>query len=164
MEFQDRYLVLSLFLVIGGFKWFWMISFHNNIQLMMEFLKSPFLVLHFSYFRWITFLMMLSVILLSMLMILISILSMSRHLICGNKLNELLNLNLIHRTLCTGVKSGWLTSVLKKLNWFCLTGLITLVLLMWKWTGLFLRKNHLLRFLDWPSLLNWIWTLTYLYC
>ena len=32
-----------------------------------------------------------------------------------------------------------------KLNWFCLTRLITLVLLMSKWMGLFLRKNHLLR-------------------
>ena len=26
---------------------------------------------------------------------------------------------------------------------------------MWKWMGLFLRKNHLLRYWDWPSLLNW---------
>ena len=30
-------------------------------------------------------------------------------------------------------------SMLEKLNWFRLTGLITLVLLMWKWMGLFLR-------------------------
>ena len=35
--------------------------------------------------------------------------------------------------------------MLEKCNWFCLTSLITLVLLMWKWMGLFLRKNHLLR-------------------
>ena len=34
--------------------------------------------------------------------------------------------------------------------------LITLFLLMWKWMGLFLRKNHLLRCWGWPSLLNWI--------
>ena len=39
-------------------------------------------------------LMMLSVILLSMLMILLSILSVIRHLICGHNLNWLLNLNL----------------------------------------------------------------------
>ena len=31
---------------------------------------------------------------------------------------------------------------------------------MWKWMGLFLRKNHLLRCFGWPSLLNWIGTLT----
>ena len=38
--------------------------------------------------------------------------------------------------------------------------LITLFLLMWKWMGLFLRKNHLLRCWGWPSLLNWIGALT----
>ena len=42
---------------------------------MQEFLKAPFLVLHFSYYTSMTFLMMLSVILPSMLMILLSILS-----------------------------------------------------------------------------------------
>ena len=40
---------------------------------------------------------MLSVILLSMLMILLSILTVIRHLICGNNLNWLLNLNLIYK-------------------------------------------------------------------
>ena len=42
---------LDLFLhfsVIDGFKWFWMGSSLKNIQLMLEFLKSPFLVPHFS--------------------------------------------------------------------------------------------------------------------
>ena len=34
-------------------------------------------------------------------------------------------------------------------NWFCLIGQITLVLLMWKWIDLFLRKNYLLRWLGW---------------
>ena len=53
-----------------------------------------------------TFLMMLSVILLSMLMILLSILSVIRLLICGNNLNWLLNLNLIYETLDWGKK--WL--------------------------------------------------------
>ena len=60
---------------------------------MLEFLKGPFLAVHFSYCILMTFLMMLSVILLSMLMILLSILSVIRHLICGNNLNWLLNLN-----------------------------------------------------------------------
>ena len=40
--------------------------------------------------------------------------------------------------------------------WFHLTSLITLVLLMWKWMCLFLRKNHLLRCWGWLSHLNWI--------
>ena len=51
---------------------------------------------------------MLSVILLSMLMMLLFILSVTRHLICGNNLNWFLNLNLIYETLCTGVRSGLL--------------------------------------------------------
>ena len=37
---------------------------------------------------------------------------------------------------------------------------ITLVLLMWKWMGLFLRKNHLLRCWDWLYIPNWIGALT----
>ena len=88
IEFQVRYLTLFLlFSVIDSFKWFWMESLHKNIQLMLEFLKAPFLVLHFSYYTLMTFLMMLSVILLSVLMILLSILSVIKHLLCGNNLN-----------------------------------------------------------------------------
>ena len=50
MEFQVRYLALSLlFSVIDNFEWFWIDSHHKNIQLMLAFLKAPFLVLHFSY-------------------------------------------------------------------------------------------------------------------
>ena len=121
---------------------------------MLEFLKAPFLVLHFSYYALMTFLTILSVILLSMLMILLSKLSVIRHLICGNNLNWLLNLNLIYKTLWTGVKSALLISVLEKLNclifetlwtgvrsdflistleelnWLRLTSLITMILLM----------------------------------
>ena len=100
-------------------------SLHKNIQLMREFLKAPFLVLHFSYYTLVIFLTMLSVILLSMLMTLLSILSVIGHLICSNNLNWLLNLNLIYETLWTGLKSGLLMSMLGKLSWFCLTGLIT---------------------------------------
>ena len=88
MEFQVRYLALLLIVsVTDGFKWFWMGSLHKNIQLMLEFLKAPFLVLHFSYYTLMTFLVMLSVILLSMLMIRLSILSVIKHLIYGNNLN-----------------------------------------------------------------------------
>ena len=122
-----------------------MASLHKNIQLMLKFLKAPFLDLHFSHYKLMTFLMMLSLILLYMLMILLSILSVIRHVICGNKLNQLLKLNLILETLWTGARSGLLISMLGKLNWFCLTCLITLVLLMWKQMGLVLKKNHLLR-------------------
>ena len=84
----------------------------------------------FSLLYIMTFLTMLSVILLSMLIILLSILSVIRHLICGNNLNWLLNLNLIYETLWTGVRSALLISMLGKLSWFCLTCLITMVLLM----------------------------------
>ena len=83
-EVLVRYLALFLFSVKDGFAWFWMESLHKDIQLMLEFLKAPFLVLVFSYYKLMTFLMMLSVILLSMLMIILSVLSVIRHLICGN--------------------------------------------------------------------------------
>ena len=53
-----------------------------------------------------------------------------RHLICGNNLKWLLNQNPIYETLWTGVRKGLLISMLGKLNWFRLTGLITMVLLM----------------------------------
>ena len=128
---------------------------HKNIQLMLEFLKAQ-----GSYYTLMTFPTMLSVISLSMLMILLSILSVTGNLIRGSNLNWPLNLNLIYETLWTGARSGLLISLVGKLNWFHLTGLITLVLLMWKWMGLFLRKNHLLRCWGWPSLLNWIGVLT----
>ena len=131
MEFQVRYVALFLlFSIIDSFEWFWMESLHKNIQLMLEFLKALFLVLHLSYYTLMTFLMMLSVILLSILTILLSNLTVIRHLICSNNLNWLLNLNLIYETLCTMVRSGLLISMLGKLSWFCLTGLRTMVLLM----------------------------------
>ena len=51
--------------------------------------------------------MMLSMVSLSMLIIVLSILSLIKHLICGNNLNWLLNLNLINKTLDWGKK--WLS-------------------------------------------------------
>ena len=80
-------------------------NLYKNIQLMLDF-KALFLVLHFSYYILMTFLMMLYVILLSMQMILLSTLSVIRHLICGNNWNceKLLNLNLIYETLRTGAE------------------------------------------------------------
>ena len=67
--------------------WMGMVSLRKNIQLMLEFLKAPFLGLHFSYYTLMTFLMMSFVTLLIMIMliILLSTLNVIRHLICGNK-------------------------------------------------------------------------------
>ena len=124
MNFQVRYLVLFLlFSVIDAFEWFWMESLHKIIQLMLEFLKAPSLVLHFSCYALMIFVMMLSVILLSMLTILLSIQGVIRHLICGNNLNWLLNLNLIYETQWTGARSGLLKKKMpgltfsSKLDW-----------------------------------------------
>ena len=47
-------------------------SLHKNIQLMMEFLKGPFLLLNFTFYTLMTFPMTLSAIFLYMLMILLS--------------------------------------------------------------------------------------------
>ena len=90
MEFQARYLALFLpFSVINGFKWFWMGNLHKDIKLMLKFLKGPFLVLHFSYYTLMTFLIMLSVILLSMRMIILPTLNVIRHLICADLWQQL---------------------------------------------------------------------------
>ena len=121
-----------------------MASLHKNIQSMLEFLKLS-LVLLFSSYTSMTFLMILSVILLSILMILPSILNVIKHLIPGNNLNWLLKLNLIYETLSTEVRSGLLISILEKRSWFCWTSLITLFLLVWKSMSLLLRKNNLSR-------------------
>ena len=56
----------------------------QEYPVMLEFLKAPFLVLHISCYTLMTFQMMLSVILLSMLMILLSAVNLIRHLIFGN--------------------------------------------------------------------------------
>ena len=64
LEFKFRYLALFLlFSVLDGFEWFWMGSLYKKL---LEFFKAPFLVLHFSYYTLMTFLVILSVILLSM--------------------------------------------------------------------------------------------------
>ena len=61
-------------------------SLCKNIWIMLVFLKAPFMLLHFSYYKCMTLVMMLSVIFLSMLTILLSTLSVIRwYLICGNK-------------------------------------------------------------------------------
>ena len=86
MKFQVRYLTLfGLFSVIDGIGWCWMgKEYLKNKQIMLEFLKAPFLALEFSRHTLMTFLMMLPVILLSVLMMVLSILIVIRHLTCGN--------------------------------------------------------------------------------
>ena len=79
-------------------------------------LKAPFLVLRFSYYTRLTFLIMVSAILLYIRVILLSTLSVIERLICGNSWSWILNLSLTHETFWTGVGSGLLISMLKKFN------------------------------------------------
>ena len=157
MVFQVRCLALIyLISVIDHFGWLWMGSFHMNTQLMLEFLEASFLVLHFSYYTLITFLMMQSVILLFMLMILMSTLSVISHLICGNNQKWLVNFNLICEALWTG-SSKWLVDFIARKTWLVLfdrsnnAGVIDV-----KIDETVLDENHVLRSWDCLSLLNWI--------
>ena len=141
MRFLVRHSALfHLFSVIDSFEWFWMESLHKNNQLKLKFLKAPFLVLRFFHYTLMTFLIMGSVILLTMLMILLCTLSMIRHMICGNNQRWLLNLNLIYERLWTGAGSGLLISMLEKVNLFDRYNNTDAINM--KMRGLFLRKNH----------------------
>ena len=65
MEFLVRFLaLLCLSTVIHGMKWFWIESLWKNIQLLLVFLKVPFLAQHFYYYTSMTFLILLYLILL----------------------------------------------------------------------------------------------------
>ena len=66
---------------------------------MLEFLRAPFMALHISYYTLMTFLRVLSVVLLSMVTLLLCALSVIRDLIFDGNYNWLLNFNLICRTL-----------------------------------------------------------------
>ena len=81
-------------------------SIHKNIQLILGFLKDSFFVLHFSYYT-LNGHPDIICILLSMLMILLSTLSVIKHVICGNNKNWLLNLNVIYETMWTEARSGF---------------------------------------------------------
>ena len=97
----------------------------------LVFNKIPFFVLHFFYYTLMTFYWMLSVTLLFMLMILTSTQIVIRF---------------------------WFMATTRFAFWiylFLLTGLITQMLLLWKWIGLFLKKRHILRCWDCSFLLNW---------
>ena len=88
MNFRFRCMLLFCpFSVIESFEWFWLGSLCKNNQLLLAFLKAPFLVKYLPYHTLMFFFMMLLVILLSMLMILPSTLSMIRHIVHGNNYN-----------------------------------------------------------------------------
>ena len=137
MEFQVQYLFLfHLFSQMHGFTYFRMESLSKSIQLILELLKAPFLVLFYS-----TSLKIFYARLLFLLMIIPSTLSMSKHLICVNNQSWLLGLNLTYETQWTVARSGLSISELEKLSLLRLIGLVALVLLMWKWRRLFFKKN-----------------------
>ena len=97
----------------------------KNIQLMLEFLRAPFLVL-WCFLLYINDLpddVICDIAIYADDTTLYSILLYT-------SLFSILNLNLIYETLWTGVRSGLLISVLEKLSWFRLTSLITIFLLM----------------------------------
>ena len=62
---------------------------------------------------------------------------------CEKESDYLRNLHLFYETPQNGAWSGLLFPLLEKPNLFHLSGLVTFVLLMWKWVGLFLDINHL---------------------
>ena len=101
--------------------------------------QGSILVLHFSYYTLMTFVMLLP-----MLMILLFTLIVIKHLVCGKKYN----LQKLESDLRDTVK--WDRKCLLdfnpgKLSLLCLTDLLTLVLLMRKLMGLLLKRNYFLK-------------------
>ena len=97
---------------------------------MLEFLKAPLLVLHFSYYTLMTFLMVLSVILLSMLMTILSTLNVISRLICEQQLELASELEADLRDFLDWNRKWLLQFNGEKTQLFRLTGLIALVLLI----------------------------------
>ena len=150
LELHLRYLALFfLFSAIGCFGWFWMGNLHKNIQLVLEFNKSPFLILYFSYYTLMAFLM-LSVILLSILIKLLYTRNDQPYdlwqqlKLVSEFESELWDTGLGEEVACC--------SNARKTPLVLLTSLKTSVLLMWKWVDLFLRKSNLLRCWGWLKL------------
>ena len=114
MEFWVRYLALfCLFLVVNSFKWFWMGSLHNNIQLILEFISATLFLLYISND-------------LSDVIYNVAIYADDTTLYCNTLYCK-----------CDQESDMWqqlemtseLSMLAEKLHLFCLTGLITLVLL-----------------------------------
>ena len=139
---------------MGYLGWFWMGSLYKNIQLMLEFLKGSFSVLHFSCYRYNT--------------------------IDNNLPDDVISNIAIHADDTTLYSDLWqqleLVSELQPdldiadwgRKWVFdfnaqnnrLVLLVTLVLLIWKWKGCSWWKI-LLRYWGWLSLPNWIGALTW---
>ena len=80
LGFLVRYMALfRLLLEIDSFKWFWMGSLKKITQLLLMFLEAPVLIFHFSHYKSMTFLTMLSIICYLCLMIRLSNLNVIRH-------------------------------------------------------------------------------------
>ena len=129
------YLALfRLFSVIDGFEWFWIGSSRKNIQLMLQFLgfhswsytyhtiHQWWCYLQYCYSCWWYY----------------SLLKMWSG-IWFVAITRVGFWPLIWST--RHCRCGLLISMLEELNLFHLTGLIPLVIFMWKWTGLLLKKN-----------------------
>ena len=111
---------------------------------MLEFPKAPFFVLNFSYYTLMTFLIILSVILLSMLMILLSNLRVIRHLNLWQQLELTFEPESDLWDTVDRERKWIVDSSAEKTQLVSFDRYITLVLLMWKLIDLFLRQNHLL--------------------
>ena len=103
---------------------------HRNIQLMLEFFKAPFLVLHFSYYKYINDLpdVICDITIYADDTTLYSIWYQASDM--WQQLEFVSELESDLRDTVDWDKKGFLISVLGKLNWFCLTSEITMVLLM----------------------------------
>ena len=88
-------------------------------------------------------------------MILLPILSAIRHLSVATTRIVFWTWTWSKRNCAPGQEGCWF-QCWENSYWIHLTSPITLVLLMWKWMDLFLRKNHLLKCWGCLSLLNWI--------
>ena len=119
IEFQvGCFALFCFFSVKDDFQWFCMESFRKNIQLILVYVKAPLLIQHFSCYTLMPFLLIISLTFLFVLMILLSVLSVIRHLICGNNQSWPLNLNPAHGTLWSAFGSVLLVLMLEKLNLF----------------------------------------------
>ena len=127
IRFQVGYLTLSPhFLVIHGFESLWMGNLRKNIQLMLLFFKAPYLVILFSYYLSMAFLMIVSATLLSLQMALLYTLCVIRLMIWDNKWSYVLNLSLWTVIINFYAEKKTQTAV---------------VLLMWQWMVCFWWKT-----------------------
>ena len=156
-DFQVRYLALFLLSsVIHGFKWFWMKSLHKNIQLMLEFHKSPFLVLHFLlYLNDLPDDVICNIAIYADDITLYSKCDQASDLWQQLELASQLESDV--QDTVDWARKTLLISRLEKLNSFWLTSLILLVLVIWKWMGLFHeeKKSFKMFGLTFSSKLYW---------